>query len=141
MLDRSETPQDLVEAPEEKPAMATDWPSREQMERVQEAAIDGKSVKIERRESDDMTIQVGYDGPKFTYNSDGEDITEEVQRPKAARGIAIPIDLLTLALGPERVEGVVDEQRGSSRDYGVGYELGEEFLAVVRELLEKGGDR
>jgi hypothetical protein len=112
-----------------------EWPTREQMERVQELAADGMTVKVERHGAAMVKLTAGaYGGAARYFDVDGGDVTARETRPFSMDGVSIPLDAVAAVLGADVVRAAVDAAVESGADhpsYRVGAYLGDAFIAAL----------
>jgi hypothetical protein len=113
-----------------------EWPTREQMERVQEMAADGTTIKVERHGAAMVKLTAGTFGVERYFDVDGGDVTDRETRPVALDGVSIPLDLVVAVLGEDVVRAAVDASMGAGHPaYRLGSTIGEAFLDGLRERL------
>lgn len=117
-----------------------EWPTREQMERVQEFASDGESVRIERAEDDDvMKVKVGTGSSERYFDTGGVDITAKYRVIKIANGLSFPIEVVRRLLGDKVVDAKIADALSRDRsnpDYHVGMDLNVKIVDAVNSLLD-----
>jgi hypothetical protein len=123
-----------------------EWPTREQMERVQALAADGTSLAISRvKDSETMCVKTdGEYGPQRFFDVDGDEVTDALSVPTYV-SVKLPVDVVESIIGSASLGAALTAERGAhgwtdSAPYGLGHLLNDEIVEMLRGVIARVGD-